>query len=103
MDDRRRHFRLPITLPVDIGMPDGAANGPIATSANVSAGGVYFTCEDTNLTAGDHISINVQIPAASGRASFVTSMNSSATVVRTEPLDRRVGVACRFLSPPHFS
>jgi c-di-GMP-binding flagellar brake protein YcgR len=103
MDERRQHFRLPATLPVEVYLGDEGGM-LLATTTNISAGGVYFVCPDRPIHVGQSLAVEVRIPPAPGRASRMTSMASEATVIRTDRTAQGelLGVACQFMAPPEF-
>ncbi|NLX04259.1 MAG: PilZ domain-containing protein [Phycisphaerae bacterium] len=107
MEDRRQHYRLPISLPVEVSLSREAGR-LTTTSSNVSAGGVRFLCSGETVRPGERVSLRLIIPPAPGRSSRVTAMETDATVLRVESTNhdgpaQRYAVACRFSSPLRFN
>jgi len=105
MDERRQYFRVPLALPVQARAGHDENRSHVGTSENVSARGVYFTCQTGGLHVGEQIDIRMNVPPAPGRASQVTSMHTQAMVLRVDPIDdgepsERIGVACHFDDVP---
>jgi hypothetical protein len=110
MDDRRRFLRLPVALPVEVSLAADEDRQITATSANVSAGGVYFVCssELAGLEQGKEVLVHMAVPPAPGRSNAATRLKASAIVKRMEslgsdPSSRHRGVACQFVVPPGFA
>jgi hypothetical protein len=110
MDDRRKHFRLAVNLPLDIVLPINAGRRYRRVSSNVSAGGVYFqgNLED-GIRAGQQIGLRIAVPKGAGRTSDDGHLEGDATVIRIDSigtqtgLSQRVGVACEFNTPLRFN
>ena len=108
MQERRRHFRSPIALPVEVALLGNGSERVLSTSSNVSAGGIYLLCQAEKLHQGDRIGLRLKVPPAPGRSSRLTSVDIGATVLRVEPVGGegetdRQGIACRFHSAPRFN
>ncbi len=110
MDDRRKHFRLAVNLPLDVVVCVDSDKRYRRVSSNVSAGGVYFqgNLED-GITPGQRIGLRIAVPKAVGRMWDEGHLNGEARVVRIDSLknpvkgSERVGVACEFSRPLQFS
>jgi hypothetical protein len=109
MNDRRRYFRLPTTLPLDISLPGLSSKRICRMSSNVSAGGIYFhTSPEDHVTAGQTIALRIPVPPAVGRSLEQTVLQGRATVLRVEKADSdipagQLGVACAFTEPLRFA
>jgi hypothetical protein len=110
MDDRRKHFRLAVNLPLDVVLPINAGRRYRRVSSNVSAGGVYFQGNpEDGIRAGQRIGVRIAVPKGVGRTSEDGHLEGDATVIRVDSikscadLSERVGVACEFTTPLRFN
>lgn len=111
--EKRKHRRLEMKLNL-LCSRQGEAKPKIykGTIINVAPGGLYFQTPETPFEPGNLTEVSIEIPPHPGRLEFGGTMNTEATVLRTEILPaprpgRREqtlqGVALRFHDRPRLS
>lgn len=105
--ERRKHRRLPITLPVAFSAANAsqpAANG--CETLNVSTGGVYFRTEQPGVHPGQTLDVSLTIPPGQGHFPYEGRIATLAEVTRVDRLRENpclYGVAAQFHDPPKLS
>lgn len=104
-NERRQSKRLDMRLPIEVERMTCGSAGPLrATTRNVSAGGVYFELSSHDLSRGQEIRLQLNVPPGEGYFPYSGQVRGDAEVVRVEPLPAnghgpaRLGVAARFRS-----
>ena len=101
LEERRKHYRLRLQLPIEIVTPDGKEHLS-RISRNISAGGIYFVCPPKSIyKPGKQLNVKIAIPRNNNNKNI---LNVNATVIRNEPINNSlnapcVGVACKFNEP----
>ncbi len=105
MNDRRKHTRLPITMPVEIKTHDAQPTTISTTTTDVSTGGIRFASHADSLQPGQHVAVHMTVPPAPGRSSAATLIDANATILRVDPTSNvdRVNIACRFDSDFNYN
>ena len=108
--DRREAPRLNLRLDVEfLQESEGRTAQRMGTSANVSAGGIYFLADEwKELRVGQELGIRLSGLASYGAGPLFRSLRARATVLRVErPKEADVssakaGIAARFSQRPYF-
>ncbi len=105
-EERRKHYRLKLHLPIEVSSQDKDKRLSRITS-NISAGGIYFSSPPNYTFApGEKLNVKIVMPKTSAAKNH-NLFDTYATVVRTEPITnssiKRMGVACKFDRPLTFN
>jgi hypothetical protein len=111
-DERRKHRRLSIRLPMEFYPPEPGREAALRTvTRNISTGGVYFEVDLLNgmplPQVGSVLRLELTVPPGDGHFPYEGRVSSVAQVIRTDPLapppaeadGRRIGLAARFREP----
>ncbi|HSW46137.1 MAG TPA: PilZ domain-containing protein [Phycisphaerae bacterium] len=120
INERRRHRRLPIRLPLECrGRGEPRRRVLRGLTANISSGGIYFEYNLSNeggsrsledVPAGDNLlDMELTVPPGDGHSPYEGRVRTVVEIVRREELPggagagaegrRRIGLACRFHEP----
>jgi hypothetical protein len=108
--NRRESPRLNLRLNVEfLGEGESRTAQRMGTSANVSAGGIYFLADEwKDLKVGQELGIRLSGLSGYGTGPLFRSLRARATVLRVErPKDdsascAKAGIAARFSERPYF-
>jgi hypothetical protein len=109
--DRRESPRLNLRLNVEfLGENENRTAQRMGTSANVSAGGIFFLADEwKDLKAGQELGIRLSGLSGYGAGPLFRSLRARATVLRVDRPNEtaspypKAGVAARFSERPYFA
>lgn len=87
--ERRRHPRLPLHLPVTFGPTETSAPADqTGCTVNIAAGGLRMTAEGNCPPVGQHLKLWLDVPAGAGASPLGGKVQAQATVLRTAATER---------------
>jgi len=102
-EERRRHPRLHVTLPLEFRfcLPKARASGGLGTLTNISLSGLYFHCQPpAPVQVGDLLELVIITHAPDLENPQASRLEAQCRVVRLEPPSKdqpQLGIAVEFL------
>lgn len=85
--ERRRHRRLPIQLPLICRAPDALERILVRSkTVNVSTGGLYFETLSDEVQAGQRLELELTVPPGDGHFPYQGRVTANARVIRVTDL-----------------
>ena len=107
-DNRRRHRRLEIRMPIELTGRDERSLVRTVTR-NIGTGGFYVELDRCDFAPGEQLRVDMTVPAGEGVSPYPSRAQCTGEVLRIDRIrstaggPARVGVAVRFLDRLRFN